>query len=559
MVAAQKHRGPDGEGVFEGPGFYFGHNRLAILDLSRDGHQPMELATTDGEKLVLVYNGEVYNYLEIRDELSRKGHAFRSRCDTEVILHAYQEWGAECLSRFNGMFAFVLYDSAKKSVFGARDRFGVKPLHVRLDADRFVFASEIKALLAVKSADGFDRQTVVDYLYSGHINHSGRTFFNGIEELKAGHIFEYDLRSHEYKTRPWYQLRDRVRRLEISAEDAAAELKTLLTDSVRLRLRSDVRVGTCLSGGIDSSSIAAIAAKNYPKGSFIGITAQSLDPLNDETEFAREVAENSKLEWHTVRPDDFRERLIDVVRTQDEPFGGLSVFMQDAVMCEARKLNVPVLLDGQGGDEVFLGYPKYLQALRFPAPRLMAKKVASVFGWLERREFQDELQSAFPAELDRAEDHLLRYRRALSNPLAAQLLDVTETNLPQLLRYEDRNSMRHSIETRLPFLDYRLVEFGLGLSLGLKIDGDRQKAVLRDAMHDVVPAHILGRRDKVGFAAPDRSWEPHFQALWVAHVKDSKWLKEHGLEIRKSTYDGLTASARWKLINLAIWSETYFI
>jgi len=559
MVAMQKHRGPDGEGVFEGPGFFLGHNRLAILDLSRDGHQPMELATVKGEKLVIVYNGEVYNYLEIRDELSKKGHAFRSRSDTEVILHAYQEWGADCLSRFNGMFSFVIYDSAKRILFGARDRFGVKPMHVRLDADTFAFASEIKALLAVKPADGFDRQTVVDYLFSGHINHSGRTFFAGIEELKPGHLFEYDLRNHEYNTRPWYQLHDRVRPLTLSTNDAAEALKTLLTDSVKLRLRSDVRVGTCLSGGIDSSSIASIAAKHYPAGSFIGITAQSLDPSNDETEFARRVAEHSNLEWHTVSPDDFRERLLDVVRTQDEPFGGLSVFMQDAVMREAKRLGVPVLLDGQGGDEVFLGYPKYLQALRFPPPRVMAKKVASALGWIEKREFHDELRLKFPKEVDQAEDHLLRYRRALNNAREAQIIDISETNLPQLLRYEDRNSMRHSIETRLPFLDYRVVELGVGLSLAAKIDGGKQKVVLRDAMRDVVPAQILSRRDKIGFSPPDRTWNQYFQSLWLDHVSGSSRLKEVVPGLQMGAYESLSPSSRWKLINLAIWSETYFI
>lgn len=559
MVAAQRHRGPDGEGVFEGPGFYLGHNRLAILDLSSAGHQPMQLETTNGEKLVLVYNGEVYNYLEIREELLREGHVFRTRTDTEVILHAYQEWGTRCLSHFNGMFAFVIYDSAKNLLFGARDRFGVKPIHLRQNADTFSFASEIKALLAVEKADGFDRQTVVDYLYSGHINHSSRTFFKGIEALKPGHYFEYDLSRHEIKTEPWYDLRSQIRPLDLSMQEAAEELKALLTDSVKLRLRSDVRVGTCLSGGIDSSSIAALASRRFPSGTFIGITAQSLDSSNDETEFARIVAENSKLEWHKVRPEDFRERLSEVIRAQDEPFGGLSVFMQDAVMREARKLNVPVLLDGQGGDEVFLGYPKYLQALRFPPARLFAKKMASAVGWIEKRELEDELRPEFSKELEASQTHLLRYRQGLSDSLEAQIADITETNLPQLLRYEDRNSMRHSIETRLPFLDYRVVEFGLGLDSSLKIEGRRQKAILRDAMRDVVPALILARQDKIGFAAPDLAWEPHFRALWQSHVVKSKMMSEVTPSLRGHAGESLSATGKWKLINLAIWAESYSI
>jgi asparagine synthase (glutamine-hydrolysing) len=559
MVAAQKHRGPDGEGIYEGPGFLFGHNRLAILDLSRDGAQPMQLETERGEKLVLIYNGEIYNYLELRQDLISLGHRFHSQTDTEVILHAYREWGADCLTRFNGMFAFVLFDSEKQRLFGARDRFGVKPLHLRLTSETLTFASEIKTLLAVSPAKGFDPQTVVDYLYSGHLHHSGRTFFEGIEELKPGHRFVYDLRSHQLHVETWYVLRDRVRDLHLSAQEAAEELRSLLGESVKIRLRSDVRVGTCLSGGVDSSSIASIAAKNYSTGSFIGITAESRDPESNETEFARVVAENSKLEWRTVRPEDFRAQLREVIEAQDEPFGGLSVLMQDAVMREARRLDVPVLLDGQGGDEVFLGYPKYLQARRFPPAKLFAKKCVSAFGWIESREFESAIRSALPRELEVAQSHLLRYRRALSDPQEAQILDITETNLPQLLRYEDRNSMRHSIETRLPFLDYRVVEFGLGLPFGLKIRNGVQKAVLRDAMRDVVPDSILGRHDKIGFAAPDRSWQPHFEALWRDHVATSKWLKELGADVVPGDPRALSASAQWKLINLAIWSETYFI
>lgn len=560
MMSAQKHRGPDGNGVFEGPGFLLGHNRLAILDLSPAGCQPMELATANGQKLVLTYNGEIYNYLEIRDELTAKGHRFTNQTDTEVLLHAYQEWGAACLDRFNGMFAFVVYDSAKKMMFGARDRFGVKPLHLRVTADTFSFASEIKALLAVQAADGLDRQTIVDYLYCGHMHHSGRTFFGGIEELKPGHRFSYDLQTHTLKIEPWYVLRERVRTVDkIDAGEAATELRRYLEDSVKLRLRSDVRVGTCLSGGIDSSSIASLAARLSSDKSFIGITAESLDPANDETAFAKQVADNAKLEWHRVKPVDFRERLYDVIKTQDEPFAGLSVFMQDAVMRESRRLNVPVLLDGQGGDEVFLGYPKYLQAKAWPPFKLLLKRTASSLGWVERRELEAELAKSSSAELAKSKRHLLEYRRALSHPLEAQLMDITKTNLPQLLRYEDRNSMRHSIETRLPFLDYRLVEFGLGLPFELKVQPHRQKAVLRDSMRGVVPATILSRRDKIGFAAPDRVWEPHFDALWKDHVLRSKALQEilPGVILRPP--QALAPSARWKLINLAIWFETYFI
>ena len=563
MIASQRHRGPDGEGHFEGPGFLFGHNRLAILDLSEAGLQPMKLRQKDGAgELVIVFNGEIYNYKEIRDELRALGHRFETQTDTEVLLHAFQEWDVAALDRFNGMFAFVIYDSLKNRLFGARDRFGVKPLHLRMTADTFAFASEIKALLAIESPSTPDRQTVVDFLYSGHIQHTGRTFFEGIEELKPGHYFNYELGENRIEVKTWYDLRTHLNRRGSdnfgSAADAANQIRELLEDSVRLRLRSDVRVGTCLSGGVDSSSIATLAARDYKGGSFFGITAESRDPESDESEFAKVVALNSKLDWHRVKPDDFRTDIDRVLQAQDEPFSGLSVFMQDAVMREARRLKVPVLLDGQGGDEVFLGYPKYLQAKTFTSAKLTAKKLASALGFVETREFDRDLKQTAAREFAVCREHLVRYRRGLSDQREAQINDITQTNLPQLLRYEDRNSMHSSIETRLPFLDYRLVELGVALPFDMKIRGGIQKAVLRDAMRGVTPDLILDRKDKVGFAAPDRSWEPHFRALYRDNVLKSQFLRDL---LPKTVEDARSAdnpSRAWKLIIIAIWSKTYF-
>jgi asparagine synthase (glutamine-hydrolysing) len=560
MVQALKHRGPDGEGVFEGPGFFLGHNRLAILDLSPLGYQPMELGSR-GDRLVLTYNGEIYNYLEIREELRSLGHVFKSETDSEVLLHAYQEWGASCLDRFNGMFAFVIYDERKKLLFGARDRFGIKPLYLRNLGDTFTFASEIKALLTVRPSDGFEMQPIVDYLYAGHVGHTPQTFFKGITEHPAGHYFTYELSSHSLVEKRWYDLRERVGLASHSApktrEEAAERLGSLLTESVRIRLRSDVRVGTCLSGGMDSSSIAMIASK-LNGGGFFGITAQSLDPANDETEFARAVAEKAKLEWHCVKPEDFRDRLDAVVRSQDEPFTGLSVFMQDSVMAEARRLGVPVLLDGQGGDEIFLGYPKYLQALtRSPfsggGSRMFSKRAASAVGWLEKREFESELELSAPKELEIAREHLLAYRRSLSNAREAQIMDITATNLPQLLRFEDRNSMRHSIEARLPFLDYRLVEFGVSLPTEFKIHDGVQKAVLREAMVDSLPIQITSRRDKVGFAAPDARWNLYFDALWSQPANPE--IEQMVPGVRGSAAPELSPVMKWKLISLSHWAR----
>lgn len=580
MNNAQKHRGPDGEGVFtelaRGSLFGFGHRRLAILDLSPAGHQPMIVTTRQGARLVLTYNGEIYNYVELKAELKEKGYRFQSETDSEVLIRSYEEWGEACLEKFNGMFAFAIFDEKRQAIFAARDRFGVKPFYYRDTGDRFQFASEIKAVLSLGRSSGVDHQTVVDYLFSGHLGFSERTFFRDVKELRPGHWLRFDLGSGTWTTGQWYDLASRVDAIEISfsEKEATHEVQRLLTDAVRVRLRSDVPVGTCLSGGIDSSSIASIAAdlnasqslggtRSPQKSSFIGITASSLDPQNDETEFARLVAESRGLNWNLVRPQSFIEKLEEVVRLQDEPFGGLSVFMQEAVMAKAKELGVPVLLDGQGGDEVFLGYPKYLQGFLGFRPRLFAKRLASQMGILERRELETELARSFPKELKAAKEHLLTYRRSLSVPRKAQIMDLTCTNLPQLLRYEDRNSMHHSIETRLPFLDYRLVELGVALPAAFKIDSQgTQKAILRKAMRGVVPDRILDRQDKVGFAPPDRVWSREFAQLWRDSVSESGFLNrvlgEAALrqELAEKTY---SQELRWKLINLAIWSKSYFI
>lgn len=585
MNAIQKHRGPDGEGVFIDATnkhlFGFGHRRLAILDLSSAGHQPMVIKSQKGSRLVLTYNGEIYNYLELRDELKSKGCHFKTGTDSEVLLRAYEEWGEACLEKFNGMFAFAIYDESKRTIFAARDRFGVKPFYYRNKSERFEFASEIKAILSVGRSLGPDDQTIVDYLLTGHLGISERTFFRDIKELRPGHLLKLEITSARFEIKKWYDLSKRVeersallRENPIDKKHAALEVQRLLTGAVRVRLRSDVPVGTCLSGGIDSSSIACIAAdlqasalkvKGQKGKPFIGITASSLDPQNDETAYAKLVADSRGLDWHCVKPQSFLEKLEEVIRLQDEPFGGLSVFMQEAVMAKAKALGVPVLLDGQGGDEVFLGYSKYLQGVRRPSfresyPRFMAKHLASSLGFLERRELETELSRTLPQEVKRSREHLLKYRRALSDPQQAQIMDITETNLPQLLRYEDRNSMYHSIETRLPFLDYRLVEFGVALPSNFKIGMNGiQKTVLRGAMRRVVPDGILDRRDKIGFAPPNRDWTKEFVHLWRDSVSDSmivsKLIGREVANLNGLAAEVLSVDTIWRLINLAIFAR----
>lgn len=571
MIRSAKHRGPDGEGFYRQDNVGLAHGRLAILDLSANGAQPF----IDGD-LVLVYNGEIYNYIEIRAELEKLGHVFRSNTDTEVLLKAYREWGGDALSRCNGMFAFAIWDANSREIFAARDRFGVKPFYYRMVNGALLFASEIRQILAVSERPAPNESVVADYLIGTLIDHGTETFFQDISRLPAGAWMTWSAQDGRVRKGIWYELKRKEQRFSVD------EIQSLILDSIQLRKRSDVRVGTCLSGGIDSSTLAWWAGRGHQANAqekFFGITASSLDPRNDETAFAEQVAISARLDWHCVQPtkSDFIRHLDELIWTQEEPFGGPSLFMQYFVMQKAREQGCTVLLDGQGGDEVFMGYPKYVQ----PLLRGIAQEQGLGAAWRRLRELKNnanlseafllkilgkhfatqagwsgsfELQSFLRADLlAHARHSILQYRTRLADPETAQIQDLASTNLPQLLRYEDKNSMRHSIEARLPFLDYRVVEYGVGLSMDDKSKGGWLKAPIRQWMTGKLPGEVLWRKDKIGFAAPESIWGneyAHILAREWSHLEKLRNLLP-GLDQEKA--QALSRSSQWKLINLAIW------
>lgn len=359
-IDAVAHRGPDGRGTFRTGNVGLGHRRLAIVDLSEGGLQPMH--AQDGT-LSLVFNGEIYNYLELRDELRTRGHAFRTTSDSEVILAAFAEWGPDCVSRFNGMWAFAIHDRRENRLFLSRDRFGVKPLFYVAEPAVLAFGSEIGQLLAYLPARRTDPDRVRCFLLTGGLDLDEGTFFEGVRKLPAGTSAVYDFKTDHFRIMPYYALEARPEHEGLGEQEALARFNALLEDAVRLRLRSDVLVGTCLSGGLDSSSIATIASRLAAGTSapFHAITAISEDMATDETPFAARIVENSHLDWIRVKPGyaDFRDSLPDIVASQQEPFGGPSLTMQYFVMKAARDHGIKVLLDGQGGDETLLGYEKY--------------------------------------------------------------------------------------------------------------------------------------------------------------------------------------------------------
>jgi len=575
MVAAAAHRGPDDAGQWIEGNVGLGHRRLSIVDLTSAGHQPMEYL----DRYVLTYNGEIYNYLELRAELAAVGYQFRSRTDSEVLLAAYDHWGESCVERFNGMWGFALLDRRRRIMFCSRDRFGVKPFHYVRAGQEFAFSSEIRQLLTLLPRRVANSRIVADYLWLGLNAHDEETFFAGVLQLRGGHNLAVDLTTGQIRVNRYYTLRPRTEPERMTPASYVDLLRTEFERSIGLRLRSDVRVGTCLSGGLDSSSIATVAAHLYRNQTglpFFAITGQSTEPAQDETHYAQMVAEDAGLDWRVVRPDesDFKAALDDVIQTQEEPFRGPSVFMQYFVMQAARAAECPVLLDGQGSDEMFGGYENYRGD--YLASLLMkgrvfaaARAVANMRGFKIHR-MESLFHTAYAMGGPRARRVMGRFRRQGRSSILRTdpqhheiyrqlpftdflMREITVRSLPRLLRYEDRNSMRFSIETRLPFLDFNVVETALGAPEGLRMKSGFQKYPLRQAIHSRLRPEIAWRTNKLGFEAPAATWIASIRTRMEAEIVASPLLAAHGAD----TTAGLDVGTLWRRFNLARWASVF--
>jgi asparagine synthase (glutamine-hydrolysing) len=597
MAAELEHRGPDGRGSYVDDGVALGHRRLAVIDLSDAGLQPF--ASDDG-RLQLLHNGEVYNYRELRTELEAKGHRFTTATDTEVILRAYEEWGERCVDRFNGMWAFAIWDGRARRLFCSRDRFGVKPFYFRHDGNRLVFASELKAFrVDPETKLEANLRSVFDYLEQGWIDHTDATFFRGIVKLPPAHSLVFDERGLRLQ-RYW-----RLEPDEVRVRDAAPEVRELFLDAVRLRLRSDVPVGTCLSGGIDSSAIACVVAHllrtEEQNARSVGerqrtFTAFFPERGFDERPYAEAVVQRTDAEahWISFTDEDLVDALPVIVEAQDEPFGSTSVVAQWFVMREAKRAGLTVMLDGQGADEILAGYHGYFGP--FFADLLLGLHVGRL--WRELAAYRTlhragagtmaaTLARPFVPERIRrrvrariggggalvstqlrgmgttpASDGALyhdRFRRQLH-------LILTQRGLPELLHYEDRNSMAHSLEARVPFLDYRLVELLFSLEAGELIEHGRTKAVLRSALGDLLPPVVRVRVDKMGFVTPEGRWFRGALGDLAADVFSSRSFIERGFvkaaaaqrRLEQHRLGELSAGFElWRALNLELWARTF--
>ena len=634
MTDALKHRGPDDEGYLavntmdsniceltgvdsvvsndrienfiENADLLLGHRRLSIIDLSPSGHQPM---FNKEKTIAVIYNGEIYNYIELKEELKKLGHIFITNSDTEVLVEAYSEWGEKCLEKFNGMWAFVIYDKRKNILFGARDRFGVKPFYYFNNTDYFIFASEIKALTKLPFIElKINDKAVFDYLTSGLIESEEEGFLKGIYELKPSHSFMFNLSNSEFNKRKYYSLEyaDRWENFDnAKSEDYIKDVQQKIFNAINLRLRSDVLVGSCLSGGLDSSSIVSVINKLHNKNTIrqIGdkqkIFTASYDVENiDESKWAKLVVNKTKTNWYQTfpKPNELIDDLEELVYYQDIPFGSTSIYAQYRVMKLAKENGVTVLLDGQGGDELFTGYTYFYNSFfqeilkHFSASTLLTEikylknsptYFSEIFSVLLKSKTKKLLPSVFVAKiinqrafenkyinndlLDKYKIGFLEFNESGPTNLNHSLhQQFTQSGLKNLLRYEDRNSMRFSIESRTPFADdINLINYVFKIPSVYKIHRGWSKYLLRESMKDIVPKEIIYRTDKIGFATPEYSWlisqEDHLRKYLVDSLGEYIDIQKliNNWETILNTQSKIGITNIWRFINFAIWKKIY--
>jgi asparagine synthase (glutamine-hydrolysing) len=601
MADTIHHRGPDDEGQFIDDQVALYHKRLSIIDLAT-GRQPMSSGA-----LTLVFNGEIYNYIELRKQLIGLGHRFHTSSDTEVILKAYAEYGPDCVNRLNGMFAFLLYDRSRNQVLLARDHFGIKPLYYYQDEYRTIVASEIKAILKHPEVGAVpDYDSIGEYItFQYTLNHA--TLFKNICKLPPGHMQTIDLRSGAAITSRYWNPSFKVDTFHTEAYFIHT-LRELLEDTINIQLRSDVPLGTYLSGGVDSSLVTLMASARYNGKikSFNGAFREG--PQFDESPYARRVAEAGGAEMHQIYPseDDFIESLPKLVYHMDEPAAGPGLFPQYMVSRLASE-NVKVVLGGQGGDEIFGGYARFVIAyleqaikgaifetteegehivslksilpnlpyIRQYVPMLQRFWSRDLFGpmdWryfclIDRSEGSLDLYSRDFRDTYRRKDIFERFRTIFNHPDTLSYYNKMVhfdmmASLPALLQVEDRVSMAASLESRVPLLDRRIVELVTSMPPHMKFKGAEMKYILKRAVGELLPKEIINRKEKMGFPVPLHIWAKNRTGEFFKEILLSRSCRERGLfdhsEIEKLIENESAFGRRlWGIINLELWFQTF--
>jgi len=601
MLSTLQHRGPDDEGFLFEDSIGFGHKRLSIID-TQCGHQPMH-----AEHASIVFNGEIYNYVELRDELVQLGHSFRTKSDTEVILRMYLQYGEECVARLNGMFAFLILDRHRKRVLAARDHLGVKPLYFHMSPEALLFASEIKAFLQFPGLQiEPDESALRDYLIFQFVL-GERTLFKDIHKVLPGQFQIINIEDLSVRTTQYWEPQFRVD-LEHTEKYFLGQLRHLIEDAARIQMRSDVPLGSYLSGGLDSSIVTTLAARHSPQQikTFTGAFAEG--PEFDESGFAREVAEACNARSFVVVPGEieFVEVLPRLIWHMDEPAAGPGLFPQFILAVAARK-EVKVVLGGQGGDEIFGGYARYvvayleqalkgaifetneeqehivslqsilpnLPALKQYTPMLQSFWGEGAFAPMDLRYFQLIDRSAgalelyseeFRATFDR-EGAFERFQMIFHHPHTKSYFNKMThfdmvSSLPALLQVEDRVSMAASLESRVPLLDHRVVDLVTSMPAPLKFKGAEMKYALKRAIGDIVPERILRRKDKMGFPVPLHLWARGKAHEFIKDTLLSSHCRARGIfdvAFVDKLIDGELPFGRriWGLLNLELWYRQF--
>lgn len=584
---------------------YLGHRRLSIIDLSPHGHQPMSYG---GGRYWIVFNGEIYNYLEIKEELLEKGYQFFSHSDTEVILASYAEWGRECFHKFIGMWALVIYDAHNQTLIGSRDRFGIKPLYYWFSPKGFLtIGSEIKQFTVLPGwRPVLNSQCAYDFLIHGIIDHTHETLFQNVFQLRGGENFYLDIKKidHSLPIEKWYTIKPDPHISQ--TEKCHIQYLTKLKDSINIHLRSDVPVGSCLSGGLDSSAIVSLIYQNKQANAHNKkqqtFSACSEQKQWDESEYIHEVLEDKKITAHYVIPNakGLFNSLKELLWYQDEPFASTSIYAQWLVFQSARENNIKVLLDGQGADEFIGGYHYFhdinvanlilkgkFRALLTEIVAIHEKHSRGYLEILRSSLYYILCNSKFGKfflinfEKENLTPEWLNYKKLMAEVSLPLLLQDPEydmslfnrycihqtffASLPALLHYEDRNSMAHSLESRVPYLDNRLVEFIINLDEKCKIHRGITKYIMRKALNSILPDKVRCRMDKMGFVTPEEYWikienQDLFKEYLEMAIKNSKGI----IKPEAIKYFNNMASEKipfsntvWRMISFGFWMDLY--
>lgn len=584
------HRGPDGEGTYMEEKIALGHRRLSIIDLDEKANQPFI-----NDKYVLVFNGEIYNYLEIKQELNT--YQYKTHSDTEVILAAYEKWQENCTDHLEGMWSFILYDRIKHKVFCSRDRFGIKPFYYYETCKGMYFASEIKQFTCIDEWKPYANiERLKDFVLFEMFDHTEETMFEGVKQLRPGTNMLYDIDNDRYTINTYYDIKD-AEVLKDKYEDVKARIYHKMESSVAKHMQADVTIGSCLSGGLDSSSIVMLVNKLKDKNIKQKVISSCFhEKKYDEQEYIDEVVKKADIDIHKVYPkfEDLFNELEKITWHQDEPFGSTSIFAQWNVFRTANEEKIKVMLDGQGADEVFCGYNGFYSAylgemirkckwitwikevnslkkyyyvktsdiikmsVKYLLPNTIKAKLKIKFnkgciGWVHMD------TGYYKKYLNRL------YKQPIRDLKSYSYNQLLLESLPKLLHYEDRDSMAFSIEARVPFLDRQLVEYVINLPSKEKIHNSITKYCLREAMKEILPEKVKERRDKMGFVTPEEVWIRENKELFRAEFIDACKRLNKIIDTDKALkwFDELIASGRkidftiWRVISAGYWVKVF--